>query len=245
MTAIIISTVVAHHNTGRSLISCGAPPYFKSMPACSQLRDALQAKSGGLSLLVMMMLVPPVIGFLLALLIWKSGSTDIYNMRIAIIYLADQHWSYLSAVVFCRLVNFLNMYPTCMHRAKIMRDEWEFGNVRANMSIYKAIGQNAAPNAVVMVEDGDVGAYNRANRSMHHFVENAAHFCVGVVMATAVFPFPTFVLVAVFALGRVAHQTGYTTGYGAHRIGFGISQVCTLMLEGLCLVVFLKGAGVL
>ena len=68
----------------------------------------------------------------------------------------------------------------------------------------------------------------------------AAHFCMGVVMATMVFPFPTFMIVAAFALGRVAHQTGYTTGYGYHRIGFFISQVCTLMLEGLCLVVFLK-----
>lgn len=60
-----------------------------------------------------------------------------------------------------------------------------------------------------MVEEGDVGAYNRANRSLHHFVENASALVAGFALSSFVFPLPTFVLVSVYSLGRVLHQNGY------------------------------------
>jgi len=46
------------------------------------------------------------------------------------------------------------------------------GNIRANMYFYKNIGDKAPGNAVVLQDTGDAGAYNRANRSVHHMIEN-------------------------------------------------------------------------
>lgn len=40
-------------------------------------------------------------------------------------------------------------------------------------------GDNSPANAVVLEEEGDIGKYNRANRSMHHFIENVVGFTVG------------------------------------------------------------------
>ena len=40
----------------------------------------------------------------------------------------------------------------------------------------------------------------------------------GLYMCGQVFPFPTFVLVCVFCLGRIMHQIGYTTGAPSRRV---------------------------
>jgi hypothetical protein len=68
------------------------------------------------------------------------------------------------------------------------------------------IGDNAPHNAVVMEDEGEVGGYNRGNRSLAHMVENIPGFVAGLLMCGAVFPFPTFALACVFSVGRVLHQ---------------------------------------
>ena len=81
-------------------------------------------------------------------------------------------WVCLACYVFKMTVQFLNVYPM-LHKAKVMRGN--AGNLRANMYIYQAEGTGGH---VVLSEKGDVGFYNRANRSLHHFVENMAAFGV-------------------------------------------------------------------
>ena len=49
------------------------------------------------------------------------------------------------------------------------------------------------------------GKYNRANRSMNHFIENSMTVGLAVLMSSYVFPFPTLVTTCVFAFGRIAH----------------------------------------
>jgi len=186
--------------------------------------------------------VPLAIGFAIANGIYKYGSTPKYDKKIAGLVADEAHWLYLAAVVFGRLVAIVNMLPM-IWKERIMTGK--SGNLRANMFVYKAIGDKAADNAIVLQDTGDLGAYNRANRSLHHMVENFGLFVVALALAGPVFPFPVFVLTCMFAVGRVMHQVGYTTGYGGHGLGFMISQIiASNAMEGLCLLVALKGFGI-
>ena len=95
------------------------------------------------------------------------------------------------------------------------------------------------------MEEGAAGQYNRANRSLHHFVENAPGVLLCLPLSGFVYPAATFVFALLFALGRVLHQVGYALkGYGGHGIGFGIALLATLHFEGLVLVAGLRAMGV-
>ena len=56
---------------------------------------------------------------------------------------------------------------------------------------------------------GTVGAFNRANRSMHNFTENAAGVSARVILGALLFPLPTFISFMFFSIGRLMHQVGY------------------------------------
>lgn len=113
--------------------------------------------------------------------------------------------------------------------------------------VYEHIGKDAAPNKVVLVEAGELGRYNRANRSLHHFVETSLGVVLCIALASSIFPAQTFGLTCLYALGRCAHQVGYSSakGYGAHAIGFMASTLSSEALGGLLLFAGLKGCGVL
>ena len=63
-------------------------------------------------------------------------------------------------------------------------------------------------------------------------------------LAGFVYPAASFVLAILFAIGRLAHQIGYTKGYGGHGAGFGIAMIATVILEGLVLVAGMRAVGV-
>merc|ERR1719401_370693 len=106
------------------------------------------------------------------------------------------------------------------------------GNLRANMQIFKAPG---IKDHVVLETEGAVGAYNRANRSLTHFIENSIPAALFIPLSGAIFPFPTFVATVTFAAGRILHQVGYAAvGYGGHGAGFGIAMLSSVFLESLC-----------
>ena len=129
-----------------------------------------------------------------------------------------------------------------VYKGRVMRGK--DGNLRANMQIFKLAGEDAPVNAVVLNEEGDVGCYNRANRSLNHFVENAGGMFMSVLLNSYVFAFPAFVCTCIFAIGRVLHQTGYSKGgYGKHGIGFGLSAIATEAMNGMLLFTALKGFG--
>jgi len=133
---------------------------------------------------------------------------------------------------------FLNFYPM-MYKDGIMT--MKSGNLRANMQILKLAEQKSAePEYVVLETEGVIGQYNRANRSLTHFVENAMHFVLLLPLAMYVQPFPTFILTLVFCLGRVMHQTGYAVGYGSHAAGFGLATLATAILAGMNAVIGVK-----
>ena len=46
------------------------------------------------------------------------------------------------------------------------------------------------------------------------------------------FPFPTFACVALWSVGRIAHQLGYASVYGKHAIGFVFSTLASVTIDG-------------
>jgi uncharacterized membrane protein YecN with MAPEG domain len=99
---------------------------------------------------------------------------------------------------------------------------------------------------VVLVEHGDLGRYNRANRSLHHFTETSLPVVVAIGLVSQVWPVHAFGLTCAFALGRVLHQIGYSSekGYGVHAPGFVLVTLTTETLGGLMLIAGLRGFGV-
>lgn len=188
-----------------------------------------------------MIVVATTIGFAIAAGI-HAGDKDTYNARMASIKDADGHWGYLSAFLFGLMVTFLNMYPM-IYKSQVMLPK--SGNLRANMLIYKMTGPQSVPGAIVLETDGMVGAYNRANRSLNHFVENMAPWAVSMYMASNVFPQAVFTLTVLFVFGRIAHQVGYSSpkGYGNHGVGFLLGMLTTITLQGLLLIVAMYGFG--
>jgi len=189
---------------------------------------------------VVLVLVAPCIGFGLAYAIYVISPSS-YDAKIAAVKKQDMHWVFAAAVVVARTVAFLNFYPMIL-KSQVMSGK--AGNLRANMYIFKVLSPDAALSLPVVLEDeGDLGRYNRANRSLHHFTENMGFFVVGLYLAGTCFPAPTFVLACIFGLGRVVHQVGYSSekGYGNHGAGFALAQLATLILEGLLILVAAKG----
>merc|ERR1712013_82695 len=104
-----------------------------------------------------------------------------------------------------------------------------------NPAFYKPIGDGSA-RSIGMAQDGVVGQYNRANRSLTHFIENGMAMIVCVLAIGKVFPVPVFVLTCVFVIGRILHQIGLSAGFGPHGVGFLLSILSTLITDQLCVV---------
>eukprot|EP00930_Biecheleria_cincta_P038596 TRINITY_DN26509_c0_g1_i1.p1 TRINITY_DN26509_c0_g1~~TRINITY_DN26509_c0_g1_i1.p1 ORF type:complete len:243 (+),score=38.22 TRINITY_DN26509_c0_g1_i1:199-927(+) len=186
--------------------------------------------------------IPRAIGFGIAFAIYKYGKTQLYDKNMAVLKDHELGYLYLAAVVMGFLVSWINNYPM-LYKNMVMR--MNSGNLRANMMFYKQAGAGADAPYVVLETEGPVGSYNRANRSLTHFTENSAPLLVTLVLAGYVFPFPTLVLVLVFALGRILHQAGYAaSGYGGHAGGFALAMISGVSLEMLCFLTAAKSLGI-
>ncbi|OQS06917.1 hypothetical protein THRCLA_20258 [Thraustotheca clavata] len=174
--------------------------------------------------------------------VYKRGPIEKYNQKIEKLVQDDMHWACAAIVVFARIIVFVNAYPFA-HKARVVLPR--SGNLRANPFYYKQIGKDASPNIVALIEDGSIGAYNRANRSLHHMIENYGALLAGLTLGAQVFPFPVFVIVCAFGFGRIIHQIGYTIGFGYHAPGFYIATLATATLEGLHFIIAMKGFGYL
>ena len=204
------------------------------------VKDADAASAKSMKMLPVFLVVLPLVGFAIALAAIGVPA----EAKTALIRQYELQWLFLGMVLLRRCVAFLNMYPM-LYKARVMLRK--SGNLRANMYLYKAIGKAAAGDStVVLHDDGDEGKFNRANRSLHHFTEEAASTTASFVLAALVYPVPAFVCAALTAAGAVLHQIGYAEGgYGKHGKGFGLRLVAGLVLEGMLLVVALNGFAVL
>ena len=77
--------------------------------------------------LSVMMIAQLLIGFGIAVAVYKLGSTEKYDRKIAAVKGEDMQWAYLAAVVFTRLVAWVNLYPM-VYKARLM--QFDSGNLR-------------------------------------------------------------------------------------------------------------------
>jgi len=163
----------------------------------------------------------------------------IYDSKIQTIRDGDLQWLYLGLVLLGRMIVFLNFVP-------IRYKNGLKGNIRSNPFFFETVeGEKGKKTMVLYQEEGSNGKYNRSNRSIQHMIENSGAFFATIGPVGFVFPKQTCAIVAVFCVGRIVHQKGYSQGYGNHGLGFVISLLSIAALEGLALITFLKGEEIL
>ena len=185
------------------------------------------------------------IGCAMAYAVYTLGATSAYSAKLGVAVANEQHWAAAAIAVVGFVIRFVNMWPM-VFKEKVMKGALrdEIGaNMRSNPFIYKSVG--VSKETVLFENDGVIGKYNRANRSLTHMIENFGSMLAGMSLAGTVFPFPTFICACAFGVGRVVHQTGYAGGYGKHGAGFGISTLGQLCLEGLLILIVLAGCGLI
>ncbi|CAK9014387.1 unnamed protein product [Durusdinium trenchii] len=196
-------------------------------------RAANPDESGsGFGLLAVILIVPRLVGAGIGFGIYKLGDTVKYDLHLAKLQHDAYGFFFVSIYLFSFMVHFINVFPM-VYKGKIMKQD--AGNLRANMLIYRTLGSDSKQQ-VILEEDGPVGEYNRANRSLGHFVENSAGAMLCMLLAGYVFPFPAAVLVVILLLGRIVHQIGYASSYGKHAPGFMLHMIGAAGLEGLVLM---------
>mmetsp|Transcript_17749 Transcript_17749/g.24768 ORF Transcript_17749/g.24768 Transcript_17749/m.24768 type:complete len:185 (+) Transcript_17749:86-640(+) len=154
------------------LISKDLPVKPDGMPLMKE-----EDKTGSIIVPIAFTIVSLAIGVGIAYAIYAFGATELYVKKISTVAEAETYWLYLALVIFGRMVTFVNFYPAAVWKSRIMFRK--SGNLRSNPFIYRMIGDDAAKNVIIFEGDGDIGAYNRANRSIHHMVENFGGFVAG------------------------------------------------------------------
>ena len=185
---------------------------------------------------VVILLLFPAIGAGLAYLIYLNGDTAKYDSRINIAKTNRLEWLMDAIIIFQLCVMWMNLYP--MRFKEAIMDGPKAKNFRSNMFLYKlATDQTDTGPTIILREEGECGRYNRANRSIYHFIENVFGFVIALPLAFFLFPFPSFVLVVVHCVGRIVYQLGYTAnGYGGHIPGFILDTFAQRILGGLLIV---------
>ncbi len=184
-----------------------------------------------------------IVGIPLAMLVWYLGATEKYAKNTSAMFNlfgSDVGYLFLAMYLLVGAVNWVIYFPFAIKNSMKLQ-----ANMRANMYIYAMAGEDAMPNKIVLDEDGVIGKYNRASRSMQHMMENLITFLPCVLLGGVIAPFPVFVCCMLFGIGRFMHQTGYVQKYGKHGAGFGVSSVAAGIAQGLMFVVYLKSAGVM
>lgn len=197
--------------------------------------EKTKAKAKSVKMVSGIFIIGHALTFGIAFAIYKLGNTSKYDSAAKAAFNADGSgagaYAFFSAVVYSMLTWWLNFYPL-IPKAQVMLQN---KTIRSNMYIYRVDSEQ--PQAVLLDESGDVGRYNRANRSMHHFTEWTGGVLFTSLCSINVYPFPVFILIVVLAIGRVWHQSSYSSGgYGKHAGGFMLAFVSYLTIEKLCLI---------
>jgi len=220
----------------RSTLNADDTKLLKGLPQMTD-EEKDRGESRSRKMVMMAPLIPTAVGVAIAVPIHMLSAPASLGAKVAIASQYELTYLLLAVFVVTKVVLWANFYPM-IFKSRVMRGN--SGNLRANMSIYRVIDDGATVGDevkhVVLDDDGDIGAYNRANRSLTHLTENLAAFVLPMIFAGAFYPQHALALSLVWALGRVLHATGYTTKYGAHGLGFGLALLSCAVAEGLLLV---------
>eukprot|EP00967_Tisochrysis_lutea_P114269 scaffold181954_cov36-Tisochrysis_lutea.AAC.1 len=245
----------------RSTSSVPSPPHppcrLSPAPPCTKLMDAQQPLAPDSSaparnqrstltsagVIIVVTFLPLLLGWGVAELIYNvSSARSSYADKIAILSKYDLAWLYAAALVLSKLTALLNNLPLVFKTQALP----QLPGVRVNMFVYRLRREQPSDEekGLVLLDDtGEAGRYNRANRSLAHFVETSLPLMMAVPLAGFVFPRSTFVIVVLLTLGRIAHMMGYVMkGYGGHSPGFAVVSLCCAILDGMLLCATLRVA---
>ena len=127
-------------------------------------------------------IITSALGSAIAWRIYTRGNTALYDKNITKLVEGELGYQHLAASIFNIPVAWVNSYPM-LYKSMIMR--FTSGNLRANMQIYKQYGKDASSGYVLLETHGPVGSYNRANRSLTHFVENSIPMALFIVLSAS------------------------------------------------------------
>ncbi|CAE8585090.1 unnamed protein product, partial [Polarella glacialis] len=162
------------------------------------------------------------IGLAVACAIYTYGVTAKYEKKIGMLAEYDLGWVYLGLIVVKLGVMLININLGIQRKAAKI-------NV-PDQQVYSVYVEPGKPvfGYVLMEKEGALGCFNRAQRALQNFLEQAPMMLAMFFAAGFVFPFPAFVLAACFMGARVAAAVGYTTAPGGRMAG---NILGTLTLE--------------
>ena len=175
----------------------------------------------------------------LASIIYYAGSKDKYDAKLQVCKANQLQWAMIAVIVFTLAVGHLNSFPGFYKKQFTGKFTAQTRNLLSNPFIYKQATDPTGEqgSAVIFNNDGAIGSYNRANRSLNHFLENSLPLIVTMPFVFYIFPFPAFVLIVIFCLGRTLHQIGYAKyGFGGHWPGFALARISMGLCSGLLMI---------
>eukprot|EP00927_Polykrikos_kofoidii_P045066 TRINITY_DN38929_c0_g1_i1.p1 TRINITY_DN38929_c0_g1~~TRINITY_DN38929_c0_g1_i1.p1 ORF type:complete len:221 (-),score=28.66 TRINITY_DN38929_c0_g1_i1:84-746(-) len=215
-----------------------ASELFEEMP------HAQQSLQKWVPMTLVGILLPRAVGWPIASWIYHCGDTALFDKNMRGVTDAGQEYAYLAAVIFGCLVSWLNAYPM-VQKNNIMQSTCD--HLRSTTAVLRlSDNKTEATSYAVLASTGPEGQYNRANRSLHQFCESSTGVVITLLLAGFVFPYQVFVVISIFAVGRILHQIGFASmGYGGHALGFVLCALSSSTLEMLCWHVAMKTMPVL
>jgi len=110
-----------------------------------------------------------------------------------------------------------------------------------DQQVYQVKGAAGSKLGYVLMEtDGAIGTFNRAQRAVQNYGENAPLFMLMFVLAGWVAPFGIFVCACVYAVGRVVNAIGYTSAADSRIPGTLIGVLASNVIDSVVLVAGLR-----
>lgn len=160
-----------------------------------------------------------------------STDSDKYDAKIAILKGADLGYVYL-AVWLLDLTLYAQQIFVALGRKKSYADN-------PDQYIYEAVGKGEV--YVRLVEDGVVGAFNRAQRGIDNTRETFPMVVAQTLLAGYVYPKVVLGLAVLFFFGRCLYSHGYIQGAKSRVPGLFLTMlVCGIGLGGLQLFIGVK-----
>lgn len=100
--------------------------------------------------------------------------------------------------------------------------------------VYQVKGAEGSKLGYVLMEnEGVLGKFNRAQRSVQNYNETFPQTVLYVLLAGFVYPKEIMVLVAIFSVSRVVSAVGYTQNVEGRMGGFMLSNIIVTIMESL------------
>ena len=113
----------------------------------------------------------------------------------------DGQWAILALIVFNFTVIYLNTHQWLYYESINFED-----NLIGNIYWYKLATEKAGEGtAVLLDQDGDIGSYNRANRSLHHMIENCLPTILALPILFYIYPIVTITYFVIYCIARLLH----------------------------------------